>query len=379
MIQPRKFPIPGKVWKERKHPVLPDDLLNRLGIQYPVIQGPMGGGPSTPELVAAVSNAGGLGSLGAAYLKPDEITAAIRQIKSLTNKPFNVNLFAGGYGAKTDQDPGPMMDLLAEIHEALGLPAPVLPQLPPDPFAAQLEAVLDAGAPIFSFTFGIPDRAAMARLQARHITIVGTATTVREAEILAEAGVDAIVAQGAEAGAHRGTFAGSFEASMMPTHDLVRGIHSGVPLPVIASGGIMDGRDLASVLQLGASAAALGTAFLVCPESGASDAHKQAILAAREDTTVITRAFSGRPARGLANTFTHKLTGREDIILSYPRQNILTRAMRTAAAKLGESGFLSLWAGRGVARARALPAGELVGRLLEEMNAAEEKSSVKID
>ena len=356
-----------------------DALLNRLGIQYPVIQGPMGGGPSTPELVAAVSNAGGLGSLGAAYLKPDEITAAIRRIKSLTNKPFNVNLFAGGYGTKTDPDPGPMMDVLAEIHEALGLAAPVLPQLPPDPFAAQLEAVLDAGAPIFSFTFGIPDRDAMARLQARRIAVLGTATTVQEAEMLAEAGVDAIVAQGAEAGAHRGTFAGSFEASMIPTHDLVRGIRSGVPLPVIASGGIMDGRDLASVLQLGASAAALGTAFLVCPESGASEAHKQAILAARKDTTVITRAFSGRPARGLANTFIHKLAGREDIILSYPRQNILTRAMRTAAAKLGESGFLSLWAGCGVARARALPAGELVRRLLDEMNAAEEKNFAKND
>ena len=166
---------------------------------------------------------------------------------------------------------------------------------------------------------------------------------------------------------------------MIPTHDLVRGIRSSVPLPVIASGGIMDGRDLSRVLQLGASAAALGTAFLVCPESGASEAHKQAILAARKDTTVITRAFSGRPARGLANTFIQKLAGKEDIILSYPRQNILTRAMRTAAAKLGQSGFLSLWAGRGVARARALPAGELVRRLLEEMNAAEEKSSVKND
>ena len=343
-------------------------LLNKLGIQNPVIQGPMGGGPSTPELVAAVSNAGGLGSLGAAYLKPDEITAAIQRIKSLTNKPFNVNLFAGGYEAKTDPDPAPMLDVLAEIHESLGLPAPTLPQLPPDPFAAQLEAVLDTGAPIFSFTFGIPDADAMARLKARHVAILGTATTVKEAQMLAEAGADAIVAQGAEAGAHRGTFAGSFEASMIPTFDLVREIRSGVSLPVIASGGIMDGRDLASVLRLGASAAALGTAFLTCPESGAPEAHKQAILAARKDTTVITRAFSGRPARGLTNNFIAKLAGREEIILSYPRQNILTRAMRTAAAKIGDSGFLSLWAGRGVARARAIPAAELVKKLVDEMN-----------
>ncbi len=347
-----------------------DALINKLGIRNPVIQGPMGGGASTPELVAAVSNAGGLGSLGAAYLKPDEITATIRRIKSLTNRPFNVNLFAGGYEEKTDPDPRPMLEVLAEIHEALGLPAPTMTQLPPDLFPSQLEAVLDADPPIFSFTFGIPNADALARLKARHIAILGTATTVNEARMLAEAGVDAIVAQGAEAGAHRGTFAGPFEAAMIPTLDLVRGIRSGVSLPVIASGGIMDGRDLAAVLRLGASAAALGTAFLTCPESGASEAHKQSILAARKDTTVITRAFSGRPARGLANTFIHKLAGREDIILSYPRQNILTRAMRMAAGKLGDSGFLSLWAGSGVARARALPAGELVARLMDEMIAA---------
>lgn len=346
-------------------------LLSRLGIENPVIQGPMGGGPSTPELVAAVSNAGGLGSLGAAYLKPGEITETIRRIKSLTSKPFNVNLFAGGQEAKSGPDPQPMLDVLAEIHASLGLPAPVVPQLPPDPFPAQLEAVLDAGTPIFSFTFGIPGADAMARLKARRITLIGTATTVDEARALAEAGVDAIAAQGAEAGAHRGTFAGSFEASMIPTFDLVRGIRGTVPIPAIACGGIMDGRDLAAALRLGASAAALGTAFLVCPESGAPQAHKQAVLAARQDTTVVTRAFSGRPARGLTNTFIAKLAGRDDILLPYPLQNMLTRPMRSAAAKRGEAGFLSLWAGTGVARARAMPAGELVARLLDEMNASE--------
>lgn len=346
-------------------------LINRLGIRNPVIQGPMGGGPSTPELVAAVSNAGGLGSLGAAYLKPGEITETIRRIKSLTSKPFNVNLFAGGYETKARRDPQPMLDVLAEIHAALGLPAPVAQRLPPDPFPEQLEAVLDAGAPIFSFTFGIPSADAMARLKARGITIIGTATTVEEARMLAEAGVDAIAAQGAEAGAHRGTFAGSFEASMIPLADLVRGIRGAVSLPAIACGGIMDGRDLTTALRLGASAVALGTAFLACPECGAPQAHKQAVLAAREDTTVITRAFSGRPARGLANAFIAKLAGREDIILPYPLQNILTRAMRGAAASRGDARFLSLWAGTGVARARALPAGELVARLLDEIDASE--------
>jgi nitronate monooxygenase len=350
-------------------------LLNRLGIEHPVIQAPMAGGPSTPELVAAVSNAGGLGSLGAAYLKPDEITEAIRRIKSLTSKPFSVNLFAGGYQTTTRPDPKPMLAVLAEIHETLGLPAPVLPELPPDPFPAQFEAVLGADPPIFSFTFGIPSADVMARLKARGTAAIGTATTVQEAHMLAESGVDAILAQGAEAGAHRGTFAGPFEAAMIPTCDLVRAIRGAVTLPVIASGGIMDGHDLAEALRAGASAAALGTAFLTCPESGASEAYKRAVLAAGEDTTVVTRVFSGRPARGLANAFIARMAGRENMILPYPLQNLLTRAMRAAAASRGESGLLSLWAGTGVGRARVLSAAELVKQLVEEMNISTNQAS----
>ena len=342
------------------------ELWKRLGIEHPVIQAPMGGGPSTPELVAAVSNAGGLGSLGAPYMTPDQITEAIRRIRALTDKPFNVNLFAGAYRSENHVDPAPMLALLAEVHEALGLPPPAWPALPPDPFAAQFEAVLEARPAVFSFTFGIPNSGAMARLRGRGIATLGTATTIEEARLLAEAGVDAIIAQGAEAGAHRGTFAGPFEAAMVPTLDLVRGIRAAVSVPVIASGGIMDGHGIAAAMQLGASAAALGTAFLTCPESGAPEAHKRAILAARKDTTVITRAFSGRPARGLANAFIARLEGKENAILPYPLQNALTRAMRAAAAKRGDAGFLSLWAGSGVAQARAMPAGELVRRLLEE-------------
>jgi nitronate monooxygenase len=345
-----------------------NELLNRLGIDLPIIQGPMGGGPSTPELVAAVSNAGGLGSLGAAYLTPDKITETIRQIKALTEKPFNVNLFAGGHVASAHADPAPMLALLAEIHEALKLPPPVLPQLPRDPFPAQFEAVLDSAPPIFSFTFGIPSAQMMAQLRVRGVATIGTATTVEEARLLADAGVDAIVAQGAEAGAHRGTFAGPFEASLVPTLDLVRGIHGAVRVPVIASGGIMDGREIRAAMNAGASAASLGTAFLTCPESGAPEAHKRAILETHKDTTVLTRAFSGRPARGLPNTFIAKLAGKENMILPYPLQNMLTRAMRTAAASRGDSGFLSLWAGTGVARARAMPADTLVVRLANEMD-----------
>jgi nitronate monooxygenase len=344
-----------------------NELLNSLGIQHPIIQGPLGGGPSTPELVAAVSSAGGLGSLGAAYMTPDQITDAIQRIRSLTAQPFSVNLFAGGWDANVQADPAPMLEILSEIHQTLGLPPPTAPMPSPDPFPSQFEAVLDARPPIFSFTFGIPDRDAMARLKARGITILGTATTVEEARLLEQAGVDAMVAQGAESGAHRGTFAGAFEASMVPTLDLVLGITNAVQAPVIAAGGIMDGRDITAAMRPGASAAALGTAFLACPESGASEVYKQAILSAHQGTTVITRAFSGRPARGLPNAFIQKLAGRESAILPYPLQNALTRAMRTAAGKQRRPEFLSLWAGTGVARARALPAAQLVECLLAEM------------
>jgi nitronate monooxygenase len=345
-------------------------LLERLNLEHPIIQAPMGGGPSTPELVAAVSNAGGLGSLGAPYLTPDQISQAIRQIRALTDRPFNVNLFAGGYEAQAPVDPEPMLALLAEVHEAYGLPPPSPPKLPPDPFAEQLEAVLDARPAVFSFTFGIPNQDAMARIRARGIMTFGTATTVEEARLLERAGVDAIVAQGAEAGAQRGTFAAPFEAAMVPTLELTAGILNQVSVPVIASGGLMDGRDIVAVLELGASAAQLGTAFLPCPESGAPEAHKQAILAAREDTTVMTRAFSGRPARGIANAFIARVEGKQDAILPFPLQNTLTRPLRTAAAERGDAEFLSLWAGAGVARARAMPAAELVRRLVEEIDEA---------
>ena len=343
------------------------ELLKRLGIEHPVILAPLGGGPSTPELVAAVSNAGGMGFLGAPYMTPAQIAEAIRQIRALTNKPFGVNLFAGGYESPVRVDAGPMLALLSGIHEDLGLPPPELPEWPPDPFAKQLEVVLDARPVAFSFTFGIPDADAMAQLRSRSIVVLGTATTVEEARMLVDARVDAVVAQGAEAGGHRGTFAGSFESGMIPTLQLVKATAQSVPAPVVASGGLMDGRDIRAALAAGAAAAQLGTAFLACPESGAAEAYKRAIRSAATDTTVVTRVFSGRPARGLLNVFIARLAGREGAILPYPLQNALTRPMRAAAARKGDPEFLSLWAGQGVARARALPAGELVRRLVEEM------------
>ena len=338
-----------------------------LDIQHPIICAPMGGGPSTPELVAAVSNAGGLGTLAAAYLSGEQILREIARTRALTSQPFAVNLFAGGYDVSRRPDADRAIDLLRPIHQRFGLAAPELPALTSDPFPAQLEAVLEARPAVFSFTFGIPGAADLARLRSRGILILGTATSVREAEMLRQAKVDAIIAQGEEAGAHRGTFTEFTNETLVPTLELVRQI-AGIS-PVIASGGMMDGSDIARALSAGAFAAQLGTAFLTCPECGAAPIYKQALLDAKSDTTVITRAFSGRHARGLRNTFINLTEAAPDAILPYPWQNALTRPMRTAAARAADPEYLSLWAGRGVTRCRAMPAAELVGALVSECRA----------
>jgi nitronate monooxygenase len=342
-------------------------LLRRLGIEHPILLAPMAGSGGTPELAAAVSNAGGLGAWGGAYAKPDDIAASIRKIRQLTARPFNINLFAGGHVTDHRIDPQPMLEIVAQVHTELGLPAPSLPPLAENPFAAQLDVVLAERPPVFSFTFGIPSVAEMAALKQRDIIVIGTATTAAEARVLAQLGVDAIVAQGAEAGAHRGTFAASFEESMVPLARLIRDIRADITVPVIASGGIMDARDVAGCLKEGAAAVQLGTAFLPCPESGAPPVHKQALLAAKKDTTVITRAFSGRPARGLSNRFIATVAGKEHTILPFRQQNDLTRPMRNAAGLKGIADLISLWAGQGVARSRAMPAADLVAALLEEI------------
>jgi nitronate monooxygenase len=197
---------------------------------------------------------------------------------------------------------------------------------------------------------------------------VGTATTAHEALLLERAGVDAVVAQGAEAGGHRGTFAGTFEKAMIPTVELVKQIAANVKIPVIASGGIMNGPDIRRALDAGAETVQLGTIFLACPESGASRPYKDAILSADRDTTVITRAFSGRPARGLNNKFASELAQTPEAILPFPLQNTLTRPMRKAAGAAGKAEYLSLWAGTGVAQARSLPAAEIIATLMHEIN-----------
>ena len=344
---------------------MPGEFLTELGVDLPIILAPMAGGAGSPELVAAVSNAGGLGSWGGGYSTPQQILDAATQIRALTDRPFAINLFAGGYNIRPPVDPAPMLAMVAKVHAKLGLPPPVLPPIPQNPFEEQLAAVIEARPALFSFTFGIPGADALTRLRRAGIRTSGTATTVAEGRALSAAGVDSIVAQGEEAGAHRGTFLDSMDKSMVPTLELTRGIAATTSVPVFASGGLMDGHDIARVFAAGADAAQLGTAFLVCPESGAAAPYKQAIVNARSDTTVITRAYSGREARGLRNAFIDMTAGTP--ILPFRQQNDLTRPMRNESGKQGTPDYISLWAGRGVTRARSMPAAELMKTLIVEI------------
>lgn len=347
-----------------------------VGVQYPLILAPMAGGPSTPELVAAVSNAGGLGSFGAAYLAPDAVRAAIRAIRERTDRPFAINLFAPLPEEASPDELARAQARLDTYRAELGIPAAPVPSGPFAPsFAETLAVVVEERVPVFSFTFGLLPEEAMRQIKASGAVVLGTATTVAEGVTLAESGVDAIVAQGSEAGAHRGTFLGAMDDSLVGTLALVPQVVDAVRVPAIAAGGIMDGRGLAAALALGAAGAQMGTAFLACPESGANPTYKAALLAATDDATRLTRAFSGRTARGLRNRFMEEMEAHEDDIAPYPAHNVLTRDIRRAAARQDRPEFLSLWCGQAPRLARALPAAELVRVVIEEAGGAIERLS----
>jgi nitronate monooxygenase len=337
-------------------------LTKRLGMTHPIIQAPLAGGGDTPALVAAVCNAGGLAFIGAAYLTPEQISNASRAVRARTSKPFGINLFAPLPAPDLPSDPKPALERIAPFFAELGLPTPVVPEPPRDSFNEQLAAALESSASVFSFTLGILPKNAIEAIKARGMFLIGTATTVEEAIALEKTKVDAIVTQGSEAGGHRATFSADFNSGMIGTISLVPQVVDAVTVPVIASGGIMDGRGIAAALALGASAVQLGTAFLTCDEAGVPEVYKKAILNAREHETRLTRAFSGRPARGIVNRFMTEFEESDaaDAILPFPLQNDLTRPLRAAAAKQERAEFLSLWAGQGVRLAQRRMAAQLV-------------------
>jgi nitronate monooxygenase len=340
-------------------------VTRALEIEHPVVQAPMAGGPTTPRLVAAVSNAGGLGSLGAAYLPPETLREQVREIRRQTEAPFNVNLFVPSPFEADPERIDRSGELLEPYREELGIQPPETPSSFEESFEDQLEVVIEERVPVFSFTFGIPGEEQLRRLRDAGVITVGTATTVREGSRLEACGVDVVVAQGGEAGGHRGTFLGDFRDALIGTMALIPQMVDALSVPVIAAGGIMDGRGLAAALVLGAEAAQMGTAFLACEESGADPEFKKAVLGAAEDETAVTRAFSGRAARGIKNRFLVEVGEHEEELPPFPVQNALTRDVRAAAQRQGRPEFMSLWAGQAARLARPVTAARVVEGAVE--------------
>jgi nitronate monooxygenase len=340
-------------------------LTEMLGIELPIIQAPMGGGPTTPELVAAVSNAGGLGSIAGGYLTATQLSAEIRAVREMTDRPFAVNVFAPQANQTTPEQIEQAQQLLEPYRVELGLAPRGKPvDTTADPFDAHLEVLLDAPPRLVSFTFGMLSTDALNSLHDAGSVLAGTATSVDEAVVLAEDGVDIICVQGAEAGAHRGSFLTDPERAMVGTLALTPVVVDAVTAPVVAAGGIMDGRGVAAVLALGAAGAQLGTAFLRCPEAGTTPVHRRALAEADEVSTIVTAGLTGRPARGIRNRLLSELHGKD--VPAYPVMNFLTAELRKAAAKQGRTDLTSMWAGQGVALGREQPASELVRGIAQE-------------
>jgi nitronate monooxygenase len=342
-------------------------LGEKLGLRLPLIQAPMAGGPTTPELVAACSAAGALGSFGFAYTTPEEMKRQSAFVRSKTDRPFGINLFVCAQPAPVaEAGQSAALEALSAYYRELALPAPEPVKAPYAPdLQAQLAAVEEIRPRVFTVHLGsIPAE----RFQQLGILVGGSANCVAEARNLESLGYDFVIAQGGEAGGHRGSYLRDPYESLTGTLALTRLIVRAVRIPVIASGGIMDGAGIAASLALGAQAAQLGTAFIPCDESGAAPVYKRALLAAREDDTRITEKFSGKPARGLANRFMKEMANAPQ--LPFPAQGGLTGKLRAASGKAGNPDFVAMWAGQAVPLARQMPAAELIRALEEETLAA---------
>jgi nitronate monooxygenase len=346
-------------------------LTAKFGIEYPVIQGPLGG-LSSQKLTAAVSNFGGLGSFGAHSLPPETIKEVIAEIRSFTSKPFAMNLWVSmeDEGAKTSDENTFNRSLapLAAHLSALGAPRPTYRPYSPIRFEDQARVLLDAKVPVFSFIFGIPPREVLEECRAKSIVTIGTATTPEEGAALQEAGVDAIVASGFEAGGHRGSFLGSAADSLTGTLSLVPQITDKVKVPVIAAGGIADARGVIAALALSAEGVQLGTVFLACEESGASLLHRQALREKKAGHTALTRGFTGRLARGIHNRLLQELNQEGTAVLPYPLQRSLVRNLAIPAEAAGRPDLLPLWAGQSANLSSCTDALAFLTSLVEEVS-----------
>ena len=351
----------AKAWNQTR-------VSELLGIEYPIIQGPLGG-LSSQRLTSAVSNFGGLGSFGAHGLEPNAIEDVIAEIRSLTAKPFAMNLWVSMEDAEAHtSDAATFRRALSHLSphiETLGGTQPEFAPYKPIRFEDQARVLLDTNVPVFSFIYGIPPKEILDEARNRGIITLGTATTPDEAIALEQAGVEVVVASGFEAGGHRGSFLRSAQDSLTGTFSLVPQMVDTVKVPVVAAGGIADARGIAAAFALGAEGVQMGTVFLACEESGAHPLHRQAILSGRAGRTALTQGFTGRLARGIDNELLQMLNKPGTGILPYPLQRGLMRSLALPAQKAGRSDLLALWAGQSANLARCPGIQQLLQSLVE--------------
>ncbi|HUB67913.1 MAG TPA: nitronate monooxygenase [Candidatus Methylacidiphilales bacterium] len=349
-------------------------VTRNLGISYPIIQGPFGRGGSTALLTATVCNLGGLGSYGANELSPEDILKTAGEIRKLTNKPYSINLWVSTFdrgGDSLDQETyDRAVEILAPYYRELGMEPPPRPPGTARNFDDQVAALLEAAPAVFSFVFGIPSPEILRTCRGKGIVTAGGASTVDEAIALEEAGVDLVVASGFESGGHRTSFLKPSEESLVGTFALVPQIADKVKMPVIAAGGIADGRGIAAALTLGADAAQIGTAFFACEESGASALHRDLLFGAEARHTGLSRAFTGRFARGLYNRFASEMKAHEPQLARYPAQSWIVAPLRAAALAQGRTDLVAFWSGQAAPLIKHRKADELFAALVHETETA---------
>ncbi|APA67686.1 MULTISPECIES: NAD(P)H-dependent flavin oxidoreductase [unclassified Janthinobacterium] len=346
------------------------NFFEQLSVQHPIVQAPMAG-VSTPQLAAAVSDAGALGSLGIGASTPAQARQMIAETQALTGKPFNVNVFCHAPARRDAAREAAWLAHLAPLFAQAGIAVPavldeVYPSFNGDDEAFRL--LLELRPAVVSFHFGLPPAGQLAALRQAGIRTMATATNVQEAVLIEQAGIDAIVAQGVEAGGHRGMFDPEASDERLSMAVLVRLLVKRCTLPVIAAGGIMDGAGIRAALDLGAAGAQLGTAFILCPETAANAAYRANLQSERATHTRLTAALSGRPARGIVNDLmAHGDAAGAPLPAAYPVAYDAAKQLHAAAAQAGNHGYAAHWAGQGAPLVRAMPAAELVRTLLEEM------------
>lgn len=344
-----------------------------LGIEYPIIQGPFGGGLSSVNLTGTVSNSGGLGSFGGQPFSSKEIIETSNEIRKFTNKPFNINLWVNDTDERLssfgDEDYKKLTDLFKPYFNELSLPIPERPENLGPKFVEQIEAIYEAKPAVFSFVYGIPSAAILENCRRLGIKTVGAATTVDEAIALENAGVDAIVATGFEAGGHRVSFLRPAEDSLTGTFSLIPQVADSVKIPIIAAGGISDSRGIKAALALGADAVQMGTAFLATAQSNASQDHKDKLFTPEAKYTTLTKVFTGRLSRGIRNRLNEELKHHEDLFAPYPLQSKFMSLLKAYPATFDSNpDFKSYWTGQSASLLKHKDAKILMETLVNEMN-----------